>query len=158
MWRTADENSCQMRQSVSQERGRREKSHRFSRDFRRFREQFSDPGCPKTHRKARQKRVFEEFCGFPQSPHPLLRLLRPYFFFLSFFLSPAQNGKQQNRVYGLVENCRTVPPNRNDPCVVPYNVTFPTVYAPCRGAIRRERPANQPAFRPPTNFPTISIR
>ena len=29
---------------------------------------------------------------------------------------------------------------------------FSTGYTPCRGAIRRERPANQPALRPFTNL------
>ena len=33
-----------------------------------------------------------------------------------------------------------------------YNVTFLTVYALYRGAIRRGRPANQPALRPFTNL------
>ena len=31
-------------------------------------------------------------------------------------------------------------------------LSLPKVFALCRGAIRRERPAFQPAFRPPTNF------
>ena len=62
-------------------------------------------------------------------------------FFPSSFLPP----RTENSVCGLARICRTVPPNRNDTRVVPYNVTFPTVYAPCRGAIRRERPAFQPA-------------
>ena len=40
---------------------------------------------PKTAEKPFRKRVFAELLGFPQSPHPLLRLLRLLFFFLSFF-------------------------------------------------------------------------
>ena len=149
MWRTADGNSCQVRQPVSQERELPEKSHRFSRDFSRFRDQFSDSGCPKNRRKARRKRVFAEFLGFPQSPHPLLRLLRLLFFFLSFFpFSP----RTENSVCRFAGICRTVPLNRKDTRVVPYNVTFPTVYALCRGAIRRERPASRAALRPSTNL------
>ena len=117
MWRTADGNSCQVRQSVSQERGLREKSHRFSHDFRRFRDQFSDPGCPKNRRKARRKRVFAEFLGFPQSPHPLLRLLRLLFFFLSFFPFPPRT---ETVICGLAERwqkvrlSRTIGGRRND--------------------------------------------
>ena len=101
MWRTADGNSCQVGQSVSQERGRREKSHRFSRDFRRFRDHFSDPGCPKNRRKALPERVFADFLGFPQSPHPLLRLLRLLFFFLSFFSLPPRTENSVCRFAGL---------------------------------------------------------
>ncbi len=41
---------------------------------------------------------------------------------------------------------------RNDTWVVPYNISFPMDYVLCRGAIRRERPANHPALRPSTNL------
>ena len=43
-------------------------------------------------------------------------------------------------------------PTRNDTWVVPYNISSPTAYALYRGAIRRERPAGQPALRPFTNL------
>ena len=86
---------------MSQERGRREKSHRFSRDFRRFRDHFSDSGCPQNRRKALPERVFAEFLGFPQSPHPLLRLLRLLFFFLSFFPLPPRTENSVCRFAGL---------------------------------------------------------
>ena len=43
-------------------------------------------------------------------------------------------------------------PKQNDTWVVPYNVTSLTDCALFRGAIRRERPAFHPSFRPSTNL------
>ena len=43
-------------------------------------------------------------------------------------------------------------PKQNGTWVVPYNVTSLTDCALCRGAIRRERPAFHPSFRPSTNL------
>ena len=56
---------------------------------------------PKNRRKALPERVFAGFYGFPQSPHPLLRLLRLLFFFLSFFPLPPRTENSVCRFAGL---------------------------------------------------------
>ena len=60
-------------------------------------------------------------------------------------------GGYVSRVYlARVPLTSNIHPMRNDTWVVPYNISFPMDYVLCRGAIRRERPANHPALRPST--------
>ena len=62
--------------------------HRLSRVFRRFCRWFSPGGGFQIPQKASPQAQNSRISGFPQSPHPLLRLLRPFYllFCLSLFL------------------------------------------------------------------------
>jgi hypothetical protein len=87
--------------------------------------------------------------GFPQSPHPLLRLLQPYFFFLSFFLSSAQNGKQRLRAckdlsHRSAESERHT--GRSLQCYIPNSLRT------LQGRNPKGAPRIPTRFRPPTNF------